>query len=95
MNIVVIHEGGVENYKSWTQVKKATSYEKDEFTQLGVDYLLNTTGDTYEIAKDIKQLERVASSKVFTKDKFDTTNWLQAFTLIIVLIMYLNGGGGK
>lgn len=91
MNIVVIHDAGVEHFKTWAQVKKATSHDKSEFTRIGVDYVLNMTGDTYEISKDIKMIERVASQKVFAKDKFDTANWFQLITLVLAILIYARG----
>jgi hypothetical protein len=87
MNIVVLHDNGIEHYKSWSEVKKYTSFKKNDFAQLGTDYVLNSTGDTFEISKDIKLLETVASQKVFSKDKFDTTNWLQVIILVMLLFM--------
>lgn len=86
MNIVVVTENQIETYKRWSEVKKHTSFTKDDFSQVGTDYILNCTDDTFTMALDIKQLETVASQKVFTKDKFDVTNWLQVLTLIMILI---------
>lgn len=87
MNIVIVTESGVETFKRWTEVKKHTSFKKEDFSQIGVDYLLNCTDDTYTMSLDIKQLETVASQKVFTKDKFDLTNWLQVLVLVVVFFM--------
>lgn len=89
MNIVVVSETNIEVYRSWHEMKKHTSFEKKDFTPLGTDYILNCTNETYEIVKDMKTLERVASQKVFSKDRFDATNWMQVFCLILLLLLYV------
>jgi len=89
MNIVIISDTGVECYKKWSEVSKTTSFKKDDFTEIEGDYVLNCTGQTYEISKDIRLLETVASQKVFSKDKFDLSNWLQLITMLFVFILVL------
>lgn len=89
MNIVVITDSKVQHFKKWSDVKKTAGLEKDQFTQIGTDYVAKMTDDTYQLAIDIRQLETVASQKVFTKDKFDITNWLQIITIIFLLFKLL------
>lgn len=92
MNIVLINdEVGIEVYKTWSEVKKQTSFTKADFTQLGTDYILNATNDTFEIAKDIKLLEHVAAKKMFTKNKLDLGDLLSIITVLFVFIMLVRG----
>lgn len=87
MNIIVIHGVGVDIYKSWTKVKLDTSYTKEDFEKIGSDYVLNTSKESYEIAKDIKLLEHVAAKKMFTKNKMDFMDFISLITLFMVLIL--------
>lgn len=87
MTIVVVADTHVEVYKSWTRLKKDTTFKKSDFAQLGTDYVLNLTDESYQIALDIKQLETVAAKRVFTKDRMSPDTMMQMFTLILVLIM--------
>lgn len=87
MNIVLINdEVGVEVYKSWSEVKKYTSFKKEDFAKLGTDYVLNCNNETYEIAKDIKTLERVASERVFAKSKMTGAD-MAAFGAFIMTVL--------
>lgn len=85
MNIVLINDTGIETFKSWSDVKKYSSFTKDDFTKVGVDYVLNCNNETYEISKDIKTLERVASERVFAKSQTTTLDWLIIATFILTL----------
>jgi hypothetical protein len=88
LNIVLIDDDlGIEVFKTWAEVKKHTSFEKKDFTQLGTDYILNATNDTFEIAKDIKLLEHVAAKKMFTKNKMDFGDLISIITMLLVFIM--------
>lgn len=90
MNIVIVHDDGVSVFKTWREMSRFYAFSKDEFAQVGQDYILNTTKDSFEVAKDIRLLETVASQRVFAKDKFDITNWLQ-FGVILVSLMIWTG----
>lgn len=88
MNIVVVtEETGIEVFKSWAEMKKYTSFEKNDFTKLGADFILNTTQDSFEISKDIKLLEHVAAKKMFTKNKFDFSDLISVVTLLLVFVV--------
>lgn len=89
MNIVVINDEGVEVFKTFREVQKYTSFEKSEFAKIGNDYVLNVTGESYEISKDIKLLERVAAQKVFGKKPLDTTALFSLITMILALLVYM------
>lgn len=82
--IYVITESRVLTYRSMNKMRKEISLENHELTKVGKDFVVNMTDQTFEIAKDIKLLESVASKRVFTKDKMDMTNWLQIITIICV-----------
>lgn len=86
MNIIVIHGVGVDIYKSWTKLKLETSYVKEDFEKIGSDYVLNTSKESYEIAKDIKLLEHVAAKKMFTKNKMDFSDIITMLTFFLVII---------
>lgn len=87
MRVYVITETAVKTYNSWNKLQKELSIEKTEATPIGKDFVINMTDQSFDIAKDIKLLETVASKKVFSKDKFDITNWLQVITIIVVYFM--------
>lgn len=89
MNIVLINDTGVETFKSWREVGKYTSFKKEEFTQIGKDYVLNCNNESYEISKDIKLLERVASERVFTKSGMDMSMLMIGFTALMSLLIYM------
>jgi hypothetical protein len=87
MNIVLVtEEAGIEVYKTWSQLKKETSFKKEDFAQIGTDYILNCTLDTFEVAKDIKTLERVASERVFAKSKMSGSD-MAAFGAFIMTVL--------
>jgi hypothetical protein len=90
LNIVIIADHGVEVFKTWREVKQYTTFKKEDFAQIGPDYVLNCTGETWEVVQDVKMLERVAAQKVFSKDKFDVGNWLQVFVIIFLFFVYSN-----
>lgn len=87
MTYYVITDLGVQSYRSLNQLKKEISIDKEEFVQLGTDYVMYMTDHSFEVTKDVRLLERVASKKVFTKDKMDLTNMLQILTLIVVYLV--------
>lgn len=88
MNIVLVtDEIGIEVFKSWNQVRKYTSFKKEDFTPMGKDFILNTTNDSFEIAKDIKLLEHVAAKKMFTKNKMDFSDLIGIVTLFMVFVL--------
>jgi hypothetical protein len=68
-------------------MKREISAEKEDFTKVGSDYVLNMTDESFEIAKDIRLLEIVASKNVFKKDSLDVTNMLQIFTMVLIYFM--------
>lgn len=90
MNIIVINDQGVDVFKRWSEVKKDLNMTKEDFTEVGIDYVCNLTGDSYEVAKDIKLLERVASERVFAKSKMETTDWMVLGTFILLIISLVN-----
>lgn len=89
MNIVIINDTGVECFNSWRDANKYSSFNKEDFTKIGVDYVLNCNNETYEISKDIKLLERVASEKVFAKSKASTYDLVAIGTFILVFMMLI------
>lgn len=82
--IYVITDTTVKTYKSMKRLTDEVSLEKHELTPIGKDYVVNMTDSSFEVAKDIKLLETVASKKVFSKEKMDFTNWLQIITILVV-----------
>ena len=86
MKFIVISETGVYPYNSYSQVKKDVAIERSEFTKVGSDYVVNMTDMDFTISRDIKQLETVASKKIFAKDNFDLGNWLSVLILVAVLL---------
>lgn len=92
MNIVVIHDLGVDVYKSWRDVQKNTSFKKEDFTKVGTDYVLKVDNESYEIAKDIKLLERVASERVFAKQSLSFTDWATIGSFVLILLTYFKLG---
>ena len=89
MNIVLVtEEAGIEVYKSWAQLKKESSFKKEDFAQIGTDYILNCTQDTFEIAKDIKVLERVASERVFAKSKMSGSDMASIGAFVMAILIY-------
>jgi hypothetical protein len=92
MNIVVIHDTGVDVYKSWREVEKWHSFKKEDFTKVGTDYVLNVNGESYEISKDIKLLERVASERVFAKQSMSLTDWAAIGSFFLILMTYFKLG---
>lgn len=87
MAYYVITETGVYQYRNIPKMKREISAEKEDFTKVGSDYVLNMTDESFEIAKDIRLLEIVASKNVFKKDSLDVTNMLQVFTMILIYFM--------
>lgn len=85
--IYVITETAVKQYRSIKRMQTDVSVQEHELTKIGKDYVINMTDDSFEIAKDIKLLETVASKKVFTKETMDLTNWLQIITIIVVIFL--------
>lgn len=86
MKIIIIDDViGASIYKNWKSMKKVHSFEKEDFTEVSGDYILNTTGDSFEISKDIKLLERVASDKVFAKQKMSGVDMMTLGTFLLVL----------
>lgn len=89
MTIVLINDMGVEVYKNWRQVAKETSFKKEDFTKIGNDYVLECDGETFEVSKDIKLLERVASERVFSKTGMDMSSLAVWATVILSLLIYM------
>lgn len=87
MNIIVVTPSHIEVYKSWSQMKKNTTFDKNDFTEHGGDYILNATEDTFTISKDIKLLENVAAAKMFTKNRMEFSDLIQIATLILVFVL--------
>lgn len=87
MKCYVITETGVHVYSSVAKMKQEVNIEKDEMQKIGGDLVCNMTDHSFEITKDIKLLESVASKKVFSKDKFDATNWM---IVIVILLQVVN-----
>lgn len=85
--IYVITDTEVKKYTSFGKLRSDLSLEKSDFTPVGKDFVVYMTDNSFEIAKDIKLLETVASKKVFSKDKLDITNWLQLITILLVYLM--------
>lgn len=92
MNIVLINDIGVEVFKNFREVEKNTSFKKEDFTKIGDDYVLECNGDSYEVSKDIKLLERVASERVFTKTGMDMTSLAIWLTVLLSLMIFMKLG---
>jgi hypothetical protein len=88
MNIVLINDTGVEVYKSWHHVHKETSFKKIDFAPVGTDFVLNCNNETYEISRDIKTLERVASDRVFAKSKMSGIDLLVVLAAVMSILIY-------
>lgn len=89
MNIVIIDDmTGIHVYKAWRDLKKVHTFEKNEFAKIGNDYVLNTTGDTFEISKDIKMLEHAASRQVFKKHGLDSKMVITVVMFVLVILTY-------
>ena len=89
MNIVVIDDSGVSTFKTWHKAVSATGLKKEEFTQVGQDYVATLTGDSYEIQKDIRLLENVAAQKMFTKNKLELPDIAGLVTLFMVFLLFV------
>lgn len=89
MKIYVITEVGVDVYKNWPQLKAAVNMDKDDFIQCGSDYVLKTDLQSYEITKDARLLQRVASDQVFAKSKFEMSDWIGLLTLLFAFLIYI------
>lgn len=87
MAYFVITDSGVYEYRNIPKMRKEISAEKEDFTKVGSDYVLNMTDESFDIAKDIRLLETVASRNVFKKDSFDMTNMLQIFTIVLLYFL--------
>lgn len=85
MAIVVVTDYTIEIFNSWHEVKKNTSLKKEDFAKMGSDYITKLDLESYEITKDIKLLERVASDKVFAKQKMSGIDLIGLGTFILVL----------
>jgi hypothetical protein len=85
--IYVITETAVKKYTSIRKLKNDLSIQEHELTQVGKDHVINLTDEGFEVAKDVKLLEAVASKRVFTKESMDLTNWLQILTIIVIYFM--------
>lgn len=85
--VYIITESGVNVYNSLTKMNREISLDKHELTEVGSDLVCNMTDMSYQISKDIRLLETVATRKIFSKDKFDTSNWLQAFSIVLLIIL--------
>ncbi|MBY6272394.1 MAG: hypothetical protein CW346_09315 [Bacillaceae bacterium] len=93
MNIVVIHDVGVDVYRTWREVEKNHgSLKKEDFTKVGTDYVCNLTGESYEITKDVKLLERVASERVFAKQSMGFTDWCSIGAFVMAVLIYFQLG---
>ena len=92
MNIVVVKDGyGVDLFKKWSEVEKnyPTLNKESDFVKEGEDYICIVDKETYQVIKDIKLLESVATEKVFGKKEID---WLTVFanaTVVFVLMLMM------
>ena len=90
MKICVITDAGIDVYKSWSAVKAATGLEKNDFTNIGGDFVIQMNDETFNIVKDIKLLENVAAQKMFTKNKLTLPDIASLITLGLVFIMVVS-----
>lgn len=89
MNIVVIHDIGVDVYKTWREMQKSHgSLKKEDFTKVGADYVCNLTGESYEVTKDVKLLERVAAESVFSRQSFSLSDWCSIGAFVLAFLIY-------
>jgi hypothetical protein len=89
MNIVVVTDTGVDVHKKWSDVKNNHALKKDDFTVLGTDYICYLDEQSYEISKDVKLIERVASEKVFAKSKMSAPDIFAILAGIMSVIIFM------
>jgi hypothetical protein len=92
LNIVVVHDVGVDVYRTWREVEKNHALKKDDFTKVGTDYIVYLTNESYEVSKDVKLLERVASERVFAKQSMSFTDWATIGSFVLILLTYFKLG---
>jgi hypothetical protein len=90
VNIVVITDMGIDTYKKWNDMKKNHSLNKEDFVQYGTDFIAQMDQESYEVSKDIKLLERVASEKVFQKSKMDMTDIFSILAGVMSVLIYFS-----
>ena len=90
MNIVIVNDTGVDVFKKWSDVKKYTSFTKEDFTPVGADFFLTIDNESYEISKDIKLLERVASERVFAKQKMSGVDYFAVLSGVMTILIYFS-----
>lgn len=86
MNIVVIVDDMlIETYKKWSDVTRMhPTLKKEDFVKHGNDFITLFDKESYQISRDIKLLETVATERVFGKKTID---WATVFaTAVITLI---------
>lgn len=87
---VIVDDVGIFTYDKWSQVEKNHDLKKSDFVKHGDEHIVRFDADAYNISKDIKVLETVATSKVFGQPKID---WLTAFatacTTVIAILIFL------
>lgn len=88
MYIIIDEMTGVHVYDNWLKLKKEHSFKKEEFTQFGKDYVLNTTGESFEVSRDIKVLERAAIDKAFGKRGLNGMDIITIISFILILLTY-------
>lgn len=94
MKIVVVKEGyGVDVYNKWSQVKNdyPTLIPSSDFVKEGDDHICIVDKETYQVTKDIKLLESIATEKVFGKKEID---WMTviANAIIVAAVLVMFGG---
>jgi hypothetical protein len=88
VNIVVVHDVGVDVYKSWGEMKKNHSLKKEDFTKVGSDYIVYLTNESYEVSKDVKLLERVAAESVFSRQSLSLSDWCSIGAFVLAFLIY-------
>jgi Ni,Fe-hydrogenase III large subunit len=90
VNIIVVTDSGIDTYKKWADMKKHHTLEKTEFVQYGADFIAQMDNESYEVSKDIKLLERVASEKVFQKTKMSGTDMFAVLSGVMSVLIYFS-----
>lgn len=87
-----MHDQGVDVYHTWRDVGKNHALQKEDFTKVGTDYICTLTGESYEISKDVKLLERVAAESVFSRRSLSLSDWCSIGAFVLAFLLYFRLG---
>lgn len=86
MKYFIITDTGVRVFNSYNRLTNEIDVSKAELTQVGTDYVGNMTDQSFDISRDIKMLENVASRNVF---KTESVNWNIVLTVVVIIILLI------